>query len=116
MLSIFLPFDDEYQPTGPRGRLQLASTMPAEPRVERIRLEEGQTVVILDTDGHEVERIGRDKHWCLFQGSCPQCTRNVVPCTPVQFRRPTPLAPELCVHCEVCGQVWLHAVDTTLPI
>lgn len=88
---------------------------PLAPRLELTRFDV-DTLVTIDANGDEIERWPRDRHWCVFSGNCPHCGVDLTPYTPAQFRRLTPLRPELCAHCAGCGDIWLPAVRTTLPI
>jgi hypothetical protein len=82
--------------------------------IERERFD-GDTFVVIDVNGRDIERWGRDRHWYVFQGLC-NCGGVLTPAEPTQFRRLSPTAPQLLAHCVRCGDVWLFAVRGTVPI
>src|ERR1017187_11005687 len=97
MPNIFLPFAIEYAPTGWKGRPEIQGMKPLAPRIVQLRLD-GDTVVITDPNGNELERWARDRHWCVFPAVCPQCGSEITPRTPTEVQRTDQLQLELSVH------------------
>jgi hypothetical protein len=111
---ILLPFRPMYHP-GLDARPVIDRVEPLQPiYAADVRLE-GDTIVIVEGE-RDVQRWGRDRHWCAFPGSCPTCASPLTATDPVQFRRAQPLNAELLVVCRNCGDRWVAASRTTLPI
>jgi len=68
---ILLPYRVMYRP-GPGARTVIDRIEPLHPiYAADVRLE-GDTIVIVEGE-RDVQRWGRDRHWCAFPGSCPTC-------------------------------------------
>ena len=115
METILLPCEVRYSP-GPNGRPRITGIEALRPvHVQRWRFE-GDTFVVMNDEEGDIDRWGRDRHWCLFPGSCPACTARVTVSTPLRFRRNVATRPELMVNCSRCGDIWIAATRQTLPI
>ena len=65
---------------------------------------EGDDFIILDDEGKEIERAGRDNHWCIFPVLC-DCYSTMEPIKPLELARnrydPRPTLLVRCPSCEI---------------